>query len=114
MSHAPNRNSLPTLRIQYAAAVPLLRCPGSRGARLGQQFVIDNRPGAAAISAPAVVKAPPDGYTTLATRSRSRCRAFAQEAIGVFYIAIASSRCLFTGSRRALTCPGKLNWAATR
>ncbi len=38
--------------------------------RLGQSFVIENRPGAAAnLAAEAVVRAPPDGYTLLALSS---------------------------------------------
>src|SRR5262245_45309584 len=38
--------------------------------RLGQQFIVENRPGAASnVAAEAVVNAPPDGYTLLVATS---------------------------------------------
>src|SRR5262249_26339795 len=45
-------------------------------ARLGQQFVIENRPGASGnIATEAVVRAPPDGYTLLVIASSAAINA---------------------------------------
>ena len=44
--------------------------------RLGQQFIIENRPGASGnIATEAIVRAPPDGYTLLVTPSSAAINA---------------------------------------
>jgi tripartite-type tricarboxylate transporter receptor subunit TctC len=55
--------------------------------RLGQQFVVDNRPGAASsIATEAVVRAPPDGYTLLQVSTAAAINATLYEKLNYDFI----------------------------
>jgi tripartite-type tricarboxylate transporter receptor subunit TctC len=55
--------------------------------RLGQQIVIDNRPGAAGnIAAEAVIRSPPDGYTLLLVGSNNAINASLYDKLGFDFV----------------------------
>ena len=59
--------------------------------RIGQQFVIENRPGAAGnLATEAVVRAPPDGYTLLLANGANAISATIYESLAL--ISFATSR----------------------
>src|SRR6266849_5438314 len=84
LSRVASAQSYPTRPVRWIVGAPpggatdiLARLLGQwLSERLGQPFVVDNRPGAGTnIGTEAVVRAPPDGYTLLAVASANASNA---------------------------------------
>jgi tripartite-type tricarboxylate transporter receptor subunit TctC len=74
--------------------------------RLGQPFVVENRPGAASnIATEAVVKAPPDGYTLLFVGPSNAINASLYEKLNYNFIRDIAPAAQYGHGSRAATAP---------
>jgi tripartite-type tricarboxylate transporter receptor subunit TctC len=95
VSRIARAQTYPTRPVRLIVALPAGSSPdiGARlmgqslSERLGQQFIVDNRPGAASnIGTEAVVRAPPDGYTLLLVTGANAINATLYENINYNFI----------------------------
>jgi hypothetical protein len=93
----------------------LARLVGQRlSERLGQQFVIENRPGAGSnIGTEVVVRAPPDGYTLLMIVSSNLTNATLYEQLNFNFIRDIAPVASIGGARFAMVVP-KMCWQRRR
>src|SRR5215468_8404836 len=95
VSHIAWAQAYPTRTVRYIVSAPqagaqdiLARLRGQwLSERLGQQFIIDNRPGGGTnIGTEAVVRAPPDGYTLLSVALPAAVNATLYEKLNFNFI----------------------------